>query len=252
MTIASELVNNAYREGNIVGATTTLTTEQQAEGLTALNGFLDSLYGYELGEFFFDWPLIPRNTAPVQARWPIFPRDTALQANQYPYPPPNVRILINITAPLTAYFPQAPSDGARMLFVNLASDEQTLTVQGNGRTIDGSFTVADLPSVWAGRKYLYRADLADWRSFTALAAGDTPNLPDVYDSLLELGVLTRIGARFGRSITDDQGARLQRMLARLKAQYRQETPAVVDGDGAFQRSLSDPSRGRVLGGDSLL
>lgn len=252
MGTASEIVTGAYRAGNLIAIGTSANADQLTEGLDALNGYLDSLLGFELGEFALEWAVAPRNNAPVQSRFPLLPQDTKLGSNTYPYPPPNARVLINVTEAASIWMPPSPADGARIALVNLASSEVTITLNGNGHTLDGSFTVTGLPSELAGRSYFYRADQGDWKSFTELSADDTPVLPSVYDYLLSLGTLSRLLGRYGRSLTGDQQAEQTRLLRRLKSQYRQPTPAEIDKDRVFTVPLADyRSKGMYNGGGLL-
>ncbi len=254
MTTGSALVNKAYREGNLINLGATITSSQETEGLEALNKFVDSLFGYELGEFAFDWPIEPRNDAPVKARYPLFPQDQFNRQQRVTnYPPPNTRILMNITADTTIWFPQAPSNGAKIVFVDVASPTATLTVQGNGRLILGSQTLADTPANLNGRQLMYRADLGNWIELAQITSTTESPFPSAYDVLLELGVLRRLAPRFGRQLSADQLSDYTRLMNRLKAQFKQETPAALDQYNTFLTPMSDWRWGEGLYyGGSLL
>jgi len=222
MTTASALVTQAYREGNLIGLTATLTDEQATEGLTLLNDYLDSLLGFELGEFNFDWPVPPATTSPVPARFPLFPLGRDLPSNVFPYPPSNVRVLLSLTADTTIYLPQDPNDGARIMLINLISTSTfSLTIDGNGRLVKSAATVTELATALDGQMLLYRADLGGWQLTTALASDTESPLPTVYDRLLALGTFIFLAPRYGKELKQTQNLSYRRLLKRMKAQYRQ-------------------------------
>lgn len=230
MQTASEIVKQAFREGNIVplDATTgepVTTAGQDAEGLAILNRFIDSLYGLELGEYAFDWPVPPELTSPVPARFPINPKNENVASNVWPYPPGNVRIITSLNADTTLYLPQSPDDGARLEFINIGGATGfNLILDANGRLVRGALTSTDTDILWNGIKLLYRADLSDWTAITALAADGVSPLPSIYDDLLSIGTFIRLAPRYGKSVTPELATTYERLLKRLKTQYRQRVP----------------------------
>ena len=222
MTTASELVTQAYREGNTIGLTASPTTEQLAEGLTLLNDYLDSLLGFELGEFNFDWPTPPATTSPVPARYPLLPLQRNLASDVWPYPPSNVRVLMTLTNDTQIYLPQDPDDGARLRLINLdASSTFSLTLNGNGRLVQGATTSTGLATALNETNLFYRADLGDWQLTTTLVAATESPLPTLYDRLLALGTWQYLAPRYGKELKPTQMMSFKRLLKRLKSQYRQ-------------------------------
>lgn len=246
MTTASALVTQAYREGNLIGLTATLTTEQATEGLTLLNDYLDSLLGFELGEFNFDWPVPPATTSPIPARFPLFPLGRDLASNVFPHPPSNVRILMSLVADTTIFLPQDPNDGARLLFINLVSTSTfSLTIDGNGRLIKSAATVTELATSLDGQALLYRADLGGWQLTTALTSTTESPLPTVYDRLLALGTFIFLAPRYGKELKPTQNLSYKRLLKRLKAQYRQVVPEPSADPQPFFLPAADRQRGAL-------
>ena len=225
MTAASALVTQVYREGNLVGLTAAITTEQATEGLNLLNDYLDSLLGFELGEFNFDWPVPPATTSPTPARFPLFPLGRDLPSNVFRFPPSNVRILMSLTADTTIFLPQDPNDGARILLINLVSTSTfSLTIQGNGRLVKSAASITELATALNGQTLLYRADLGGWQLITTLVAATESPLPKLYDRLLVLGTFIFLAPRYGKELPPTQNLSYRRLLKRLKAQYRQVVP----------------------------
>lgn len=124
MTQAKWIIQQGYREGNLITVGTQPTAAEQTEGLYRLNRLVDGIFGYELGENLEDWLFpSPQRTAPVAARYPQGPfiTDTTLLGSQsssciYPYPPTNRRIVFGAVTG-TLYFPEKPEDGSRMALV---------------------------------------------------------------------------------------------------------------------------------------
>lgn len=243
MPTAADLVKQALRENNLIPISEEPTVDQAAEGLTLLNRFLDSLFGYELGEFVTSWSVRPSSTSPVPAQYPLLPRNQDLPDDVWPYPPDNSNILMNIGSNTTIYLPVSPCDGAITLFTNVGGVQaSTLTVDGNGRLIKGLATLADTPENLNGQRLLYRADMGDWVLVSNLAAIDASPLPAMYDDLLALGTAVRIAPRYGRSIPIETASTLRRLIQRMRAQYKQKvqepnaSPQPFmggDGDGAW-------------------
>ena len=252
MATGSAIVKNAFREGNLIAASAELTADQLAEGLDVLNNFIDTVYGFELGENLFDWPFPPRNNAPTQSRYPLFPRDESLAARVWPYPPPNVRILLGVDLATTLTLPPAPEDGARLQFVNVGAQDVAIQVETNGRLFGGSTNPSTTPTELHQQRYFYRADLADWVLIETATADAQVPFPPTYDELLELAVLSRLSSRFGRALTPDQVQRHMRLISKLKSQYRQKTPAGVDEYNMFLVPRSDYDRSRFYDGGELL
>ncbi len=222
MTTASALVRQAYRDGNLIGLKATLTTEQMTEGLNLLNDYFDSLLGYELGEFDFDWPFPPSTTSPVPARFPLLPLGRDLPSDVFPYPPSNVRILMKLVADTITYLPQDPDDGARILLVNLDTTSTfSLTIEGNGRLVQGAASITELVTALDQRHLFYRSDLGGWQVLTTFVDATESPLPKLYDRLLSMGTLEYLMPRYGKETTVIQQKTMRRLVKRLRAQYRQ-------------------------------
>ena len=251
MTTASELTKAALREGNLIALETDLTENQETEALGLLNRFIQSLFGFELGEFFFDWPVPPATTSPVPARFPVNPLPRNLPSDVFPYPPGNVRILMSLTADMQIFMPQDPDDGARMLFINIGDTGNTLTVNANGHLIEGAATLADTTGNLDGTLLFYRADMSNWTTITPLLATDESPLPGLYDDLLSLGTFLRLAPRYGRGVSEESAVMYKRLLKRMKTQYRQRQPQPKDVPNGFFLPSSDLDRRGFTFGGSL-
>lgn len=253
MTKASELVLQAFREINLTPLGKALTPEQAAEGLTLLDRYITSLYGFELGEFKMDWPAPPSSSSPVAARYPLFPSSEKLPSNVWPYPPANVNILLSLVSDTTIYLPQSPDDGARMSLINIGGvTTYILTVEGNGRLVQGASTLSGAADTLNQTKLLYRADLGDWIAIVDMVDSTESPLPKEYDTLLELGVADRLAPRYGRSLNRTQQIEFSRLLKRLKAQYRQTVPTPSASPQPFRFPASSSYGSNSSNGGDLL
>lgn len=235
MTTALVIIKAAYREGNLIPVGSTPSANEQAEALDVLNRIRSSVYGEELGENLFDWPVpIPQRTAPVAANWPQWPFPPELMSGAEtqslaPYLPKNARVVFGGVV-TTAYFPEQPDDGSRVAVVQGSGAGDggavgaVLTLNGNGRTIQGAntqtFTFAS-PAA-APKQWMYRADLGDWTLVADLATvGDDIAFPSDLDDLWVSMLAIRLAPRYGNATAQETAATYTRMMKKLKAKYRQ-------------------------------
>ncbi len=255
---AIDIVRDAYREGNLVplDATTGIpvtTAGQDTEGLALLNRFIASLLGFELGEFALDWPVPPSTTSPIPARYPILPKGTNLKSDQWPYPPGNVQIITSLVSEPTIYLTQDPDDGARIQFSNIGdASTYNLTIDGNGRLVNGAATVVATPGTLDGQIWLYRADLSDWVAYATLTETDESPFPTIYDDLLSAATFMRLAPRYGRSVSNETAQTFARLMKRMKTQYRQRMPEPSDDPNGFFLPASDMNRRGFNFGSGLL
>lgn len=233
MTIASSLIQSAYREGNLIAVGAAPTTAEQTEALLLLNNFIRGIYGYEMGENLKDWLApAPQRTAAQPTTYPQYPFACdpllSLSASAFgitQYPPKNSRIVWGGVT-MTVYFPDSPQDGSRMAFVQGtgAGDSgvpgATLTLNGNGRTIAAANTQA-IVNPAASKAWLYRADLGDWKLVADLLIGDDCQFPSDFDDFFITALAMRLAPRYNKTIATETAKTGLDALKRLKARYRQ-------------------------------
>lgn len=261
MTTATSLITSAYREGNLIPVGTTPTVNEQNEALERLNRIIQGTFGHEMGEPLMDWLVpAPQRTAPIAANYPQLPYPQGLDAdllttpfafdqtsNIFQFPPRNSRIVWGNVS-FTAYFPEMPNDGSRMAIVqgSGAGDggqpAQTLTLNGNGRTIQGSNTQA-LASPLTPTEWVYRADLADWQKVQDMALNDNCIFPPEHDDLWIVWLAIRLAPRYGKTISPETDQVGLTALKRFQARYRQDAPTTY-GSNEFPRSLQSYISGR--------
>lgn len=253
MTTALELVTYAFREANIIPLGGTPTAAEQTEGLRRLNRIIQGVMGTELGEPLVDWPVpLPQRTAPVAANAPQLPWPMSLGSELYGpsglpalgsafslYPPKNSRLIFGGVTN-TAYFPEQPDDGSRMMVVqgSGAGDSgaagQVLTLDGNGRTIEKAatktFTFAALPTPTAPKMWLYSASAGDWMAVGNLIAADTIPFPEEIDDFWIVRLAARIAPSYGKVLSDDTKMTDARMTLKVKTMFRQSGTTIYNID----------------------
>jgi hypothetical protein len=244
VTTATVIIQAALREGNLIPAGKSPTTAEQTEALERLNRLVSGVFGYELGENLSDWMApTPQRTAPVAANYPqgpllngidaAIPFNPQLDVSQWPYPPPNSRIVFGrVTS--TVYFPEAPSDGARMAVVmgsgagDGGDDGEILTLDGNGRTIEGANTL-ELTTPFPARSWFYRADLADWLLIEDVALEDEMLFPSELDDAWICGLAIRLAPRYSKATAVETATAYKNAMGNLKTQYRQDRVTTYGG-----------------------
>lgn len=233
--LAQEVVERAYREAAIKGINSPpITPAELDEGLSRLNGFLASLFGAEIGEKLREWqfPSVLR-TAPEAVNPMSLPFPANLSDRQQPLsmgsitqnsyyvatPPPNVRVLYRGDLASQIYFPSNPSDGARMAVVDVGSSG-ALTLNGNGRLIDGATTITLDPG-FSPFSWFYRSDLATWILLAPLTLTDQTPLPADFDDLLITGTAIRLTGLDEIDATAGTMFIFKRLLALCKQRYNQ-------------------------------
>lgn len=215
MTLTPDIIQQAYRESNLVLIGAALTDGQSTEGLSILNRLVSGAYGYEVGEEFFDWP--------VGTDGMLVPNDGWTE-HQWRALLPQARIVCMQESAQTLYMPPNPSDGARIAFIDPQERCPTypITLDGNGRDIGSDPTVlidTSAPTTW-----FYRADLGRWVVLSALAGtvGEEFPFPMEFDDYFITKTAMRLNPRYGRSVTEETAIALDQTLSKLRSRYRQE------------------------------
>lgn len=214
MTLVPDIIQEAYREGNLIAMNTSPSTPQSEEGLKILNRVVSGAYGYEVGDAFFDWPvgtldMVQPNDGWTEVRW----RGLLAQA----------RIVCLQESAQTLYLPPDPEDGARIAFLDPRDLCATypITLDGNGRLIAGSASV--LIEDNAARVWMYRGDLGYWVVVTSLSGASDEEFPfpAEFDDYFITKTAMRLNPRYGRSMSEESVAALDMTLAKLRSRYEQ-------------------------------
>lgn len=258
MTLASDIVQQGFRENNIVAVGAQPPAAMAAEGLQRLNSLIRGLYGTVMGELLQDWNVpSAQRTAPVAANYPQLPYPQGLDGNLLslpvsydtpdivsPYPPRNSRIVFAGTADTTVYFPEAPDDGSRMGVIQGATgpDGIVLTLDGNGRSIDGDKTFQATTPL-AHMRWLYRADIGDWRPMAQLVGTDEMPFSTDMDDFFRAALAISFAPGYDKTTSGETQNTYKAGMTAFRARYKQEGTTTY-GAGQIPNSQQSYVSGR--------
>lgn len=229
MATAGNIVQRAFREGNLKPAGKSPTDTEQSEALQYLTSFIQNLFRTTIARRLMDWTTPNIQTAPRDARYPLYPRNQSINPDKYPYPPANVRLTTRLTGPQTIYLQQYPTDGALIQLVNVGPEFGThpLTLDANGFLIEGQDTlVFDTdPSYNAPIMWMFRADKGSWERlvFPLTADAEMP-FPEEFDDFFVASLNIRMAPTYGKQVHPVTAAIATEGAANIEARYFQDTP----------------------------
>ena len=215
MTLASEAIQRAYRESNIIAAGASANTNQAAEGLVLLNSIHAATLGYAAGEELSDISIGGE-----------YDESGAFGD----YLPPNARLALNLTAARTLNLHPRPHEGQRIAIADAGANLATynLTLDGNGRRIETAATVV-LSTNSLARQWFYRADTGNWQRLGDMVSGDTLPFPSEFDDYFIILLAMRLNPRQGRELAAASGVWLQSISSQFEARYRRPRPLQDSG-----------------------
>lgn len=217
MTLASDIIADAYRETNLIPMGVAPTADQTTEALTRLNAILLSALGTEIGD-----PLC----------------DVNISSGQYdqtqwcsPYIPDDTRLVFKLTASQSFALDPYPYEGQRLSFVDVGGNLATynVTLDGNGRNIEGAATLT-LSTNGDARHWLYRADTGNWVKMIALISSDTMPLPQEFDDFFVTTLAMRLNPRYGQMLTQETVQALKRSRSLIRNRYHNYKQVAPDLD----------------------
>ena len=226
MTTASDIIKAAYRENNLIPINRDPTDAEKAEALPRLFGVSEALFGTVLGQFLPDWPVPPVRTSSAAANYPLLPFDLqAMPPDVWANPPANVRLIAAPTAATTVYLQNDPRDGARVdLAVTGDLSAHPLTLNGNGRLIEGAAAVTLDANPTTRRAWLYRADLAGWVALPpSFELTSEMPLPAEFDDYFIIALCARLSGRQGKEVPAASMGYLADVARKIKQRYTQPT-----------------------------
>lgn len=248
MTTARTLIEDAYRQDNLIPLDQEILASEFSEGLRRLNAMFATYFDEQVGECLLDWPAPPNVQAPILANYPFYPTPNTerLSPDVWLYPPQNARLLLADSAGYsTIYLYYKPDDGAMVSFVDLGFTGE-VTINANGRRIAGAGAITFNPEDLASPKvYHYRADRAEWVPFTEIGLDSESPLPPSFDDMLVCGLSAMLSARRGVQPSPVTEAIYTRGLARLQRRFSTVTPTPPDYDLALRTEHTFFSPGGV-------
>lgn len=223
MTTISQIITDAYREGNLIAVGATPTTAEQTEALRLLNRLVASYFGSEFGEDLTDLAL-GKGGVDTGKEFVAFLDD---------YPdivvPSNTRLVLNLEAADTVTLPATPMNGERFAVTDASGNLATynLTVEGNGRMIEGASTLT-LSEDGLDRSWFYRADISEWKRLSTLELTDESPFPSEYDDFLIIGLAIRLNPRHGVAVDPQSMMQFGKLKSRFMAMYSQKKEVPVE------------------------
>lgn len=234
--LVSECIRRAYREANINVIGDTPSNDQNTEALGILNAFWKTVLGHEFGENLTEWPVPATGCIP----------DSLVSSNQgltwYLQLVANVRVLLGITVDTTLTFPLNPRPGARISTIDTGSTSATLTLNGNGRLIEGQTQLVDDVTNQAGKSWFYRDDLASWEPIVDMELANSLPLPADFDDLFITYAALRLCGPNGADPPEMTAVAYKDVLGRARARYRQEMATAIS-DPRVNQTLQSPMGG---------
>lgn len=234
MTTLRQIIIDAFRQSNLVASGETPEAAEFDEGLRKLQTFIDSTYGYEIGE-----NLQPLNFGSANLTNPYAKRDDLDDYVKASYVPSNILLRANNETPCVLFLDPAPMDGAMIGIIDIAGNFTTnsVTLNGNGNNIEG-FSSVTLATNGVNKKWFYREDLGNWLPITDLTANDEMPFPSKFDDYFITSLAMRLNPMYGVETRPETMNVLNRTLSRLRSTYRQKnnTPlplALERMDGAI-------------------
>lgn len=224
--LVSDLIKSAYRETNLIALGVAPTTNQAAEALPLFNSIVASTMGFEAGDELVDLS---------------YGGDYDRSTYTSPWVPHNTRLVLNLDSATTLQLDPEPYEGQRLAFVDVGNNLATypLTLDGNGRSIEGAATLV-LNTSGSNRQWIYRADTGSWTKIQPLVAADTVPFPIEFDDYFMTMLAMRLNSRYGQALSAESLNALRRTKTILRARYRRQAldlptdPGLVksSGDGS--------------------
>lgn len=236
MTTALALLTRAYRENNLIPVGSAPSTKELTEAIAVLNSYMLSQFTMAVGDQLMEWPIPRRQRDPsvTSREFPLLPgAQRSLTPTYSTLIPPNSRIIWD-GSERRVWLTDKPKDG-NLLAVAIGSGANadnagTLTIDGNGRLIDGADTATFIRATFAASRWFYRADTAQWTPIEALAQADEMIFPEEFDDVWVCGVAVRLAPRYGKTISAATIARGSEVLLLLQTRYFQSQPTGSGGE----------------------
>lgn len=218
MTLVTQIIKDAYREGNITAINEPPTAAEIEEGLRLLRRLVRSVIGFEVGD-----KLDPLEIGTNNFETPEFVQySQTYLTDRSSFVPLNIRILLNLTEETQINLHPSPIDGARLSIIDASNNLSTnnFTVIGNGRKIENQ-TELVLSEDGFTREWLYRDDIGAWMKLFDLELADVFPFPEEFDDYFIISLAMRINPRHGNQIAPDSVLAYRRQEMMLKARYTQ-------------------------------
>lgn len=218
MTLVSQIIADSYRESNLIAVGKAPTADQITEALRRLQALVLSCLGNDAGYILEDWNIVSATSIVRPSSLPIPAADIASFTVK-----PNSRLICSLTGAVALALDAQPQDGQRLSVVDAAGNLSAfnLTLDPNGRKIEGSPTPLVLSTDDTAKQWFYRSDTANWVLIDTLVVGSEMPFPVDYDDYFVTMLAMRLNPRYGKAVAEATQARLQHQTAQITARYSQ-------------------------------
>ena len=222
MTLVSDIITQALRECNTIASAATPTTPEQSEALSRLQTIVSAALGSDVGYQLEDWG-VTHTAVTKPSGIPVALAGFTVR--------PNSRLVCNLGSATSLDLDPMPQDGQRFGVVDagLTFAASALTLDGNGRKLEGAVSALVLTTSGLAREWLYRADIADWVRISGLATDSEMPLPVDFDDFFVISLAARLSQRYGKALPEVTVARLAEQRAQINARYAQTRLRPAEG-----------------------
>lgn len=224
MTTLQDIIDEGWRETNLIALGKTANTAQTAEGVRLLNQIYRFAIGGQAGEFQYNWPLGNYGRQEIDL--------ITVDMQRLQNPPANSRLVAVNEEAMTVYFPPLGgylADGARMGIIDPYSRlaAYPVTLDGNGQTIEGAATLLVNTNA-TNKTWLYRADIGNWMALDNLDETDDNPFPQEFDPYFSIMLALRLSPRSGVTMSAETQAYFKQEHRKFVARYLQTAPLRLD------------------------
>lgn len=220
MTTLQSIIGRAFRETQITDIGESPSAAQEQEALDLLGGII--------ARSFVQIPQVTLYLDGDQKSGKVQDERNFLEWMKSGQPvPSNVILHCHLTAPRTLLMPYSPSDGARIVIVDVAKTFATnsLTLEGNGSTVEGASSLV-LATDGQRAEYFFRRDMADWREVTTLGLSQQMPFPSEFDDKFVIELAGRLNPRYGNDLPGITLELYREVNARFKARYQRDSTSM--------------------------
>jgi hypothetical protein len=215
MTKAADIITDAMRETNLIAITAQPSPGEQAEALRRLQALVLSTLGNDVGYIMEDWNVGSASvTRPNGVPLPSIDDFTVR---------PNSRLIMTLSQPTTFKLDPLPQDGQRFSVVdaNGTFDTNKLTLDPNGRKINGQTGPIVVEQAGVSLQWFYRSDVASWVLIAPLTPETEMPFPEDFDDFFIIGLAFRLNPRHGVALSAESKARLDQQHQQFIERYTQ-------------------------------
>lgn len=216
MTLVSQIINDAYRQSNLLAIGVSPTTLQQEEALRYLNRIVKSVFGNEIGGQLEAFS-VGSNDISRPSGFPWYGQDPG--GNWFI--PKNKRLMLNLNAAQDIFLHPIPDDGGRFAIADPSENLATynVTVYGNGNLIEGQESIV-LDTDGLDREWFFRQDQANWVRSSPLTSSDDLPFPEEFDDFFITMLAVRLNPSYGTQLDPQSNMALSRARTQMRARYQ--------------------------------